>query len=232
MARTMMNTGWIAALALCGVASGAITYSKTDRGALASVTMGSVVDNVNSWTSEPGFLQQWSHLDRVPGTHNSSVMASAVFDTWTHNAFLELHSSNTAYFDSFGPTVCNAWARTDAHINFSIDSDMRVFIQKHGPGQNGSNAFYLFEFTGPSGAVIIDSGWDLFTGVLSPGEYHLRIVSDMLLPTGIGDEYAAQSYYFLLGSKLNVPTPGTVALLSAGAAAVATAGTRRRVWLG
>lgn len=201
---------------VCGVAGGAITYSTSDRGALASVSMGGVVDNVNNWTSLPGFEQQWSHLDRVPGTHNSSVMASAVFDTWVHSEFLELHSSNTAYYDSFGPTLCNAWARTDAHVNFTIDRDMRFFIQKHGPGLNGSNAFSLFEFTGPNGVVITDNGWDLFTGVLLPGDYHLRIVSDMLLPTGYGDEYAAQSYYFLLGSKRNVPTPGAAVLLAAG----------------
>jgi hypothetical protein len=214
-------------VAACGAAEGAITYSRSDRGALVSVRVGAVVDNVNNWTSLPGFLQQWSHLDRVPGTRNSSVMASAVFDTWTHAAFLELHSSNTAYYDSFGPTVCGAWARTDAHVNFSITEDMRFFIQKHGPGLNGSNAFYLFEFTGPNGVVITDSGWDLFTGVLTPGDYHLRIVSDMLLPTGVGDEYAAQSYYFLLGSKLGVPTPGAAVLLGAGLMGLVT-GRRRR----
>jgi len=82
-------------------------------------------------------------------------------------------------------------------------------------------AFSLFEFTGPNGVVIADSGWDLFTSVLTPGEYHLRIVSDMLLPTAPGEQYAAQSYYFLVGSKGGVPTPGAWTVVGAGVGLVA-----------
>ena len=199
------------AMTLCGNTHGAITYTKTDRGALVSVAIAGETYNVNNWTSTPGTLVQWSHLNRVLGAQGPSVIASAVFDTWTHNAFLELHSSNVAYYNSFGPTTCTAWARTDAHIDFSLDTEERFILQRHGPGLASVNLFYLLEFTGPAGVVLADGAWETFSGVLTPGDYHLRIVSDMRLPTGTGEANAAQSYHFVVG----VPTPGTSALLAA-----------------
>lgn len=218
MDRAWMQTCLASALTamVCGSASGGITYSRSDRGAIAQVNLSGSVIGVNKWISGVGEVWQWSHVDRSLGAGLPAAMASATFNTWSHPEFLELQSSASAYYSTPGPVESNAWARTDAHMNFTIDRAMRVSIQRHGPGLEGSKAFHVFEFTGPSGMVITDSGWDLFSTVLAPGEYHLRIVSDMLLPDGVGEGYAAQSYYFLLGSKDGVPTPGSIALLGAG----------------